>query len=104
MAMELLLSGDFIDADEALRIGLVNHVWPDDELLANARALAARIARNPPLSVRLIKRAVDHGLNGDMNASLDLIASHIAVAKGGHDHGEAMRAFKEKRNGDYVGY
>jgi len=39
-----------------------------------------------------------------MNASLDLIASHIAVAKGGHDHGEAMRAFKEKRNGDYVGY
>ena len=57
MAMEMLLSGDFIDADEALRIGLVNHVWPDAELMDQALALGARIARNPPLSSRLIKQA-----------------------------------------------
>jgi enoyl-CoA hydratase/carnithine racemase len=56
MAMELLLSGEFIDAEEALRIGLVNHVWPDSELMSRTRELAARIAAKPPLSVRLIKR------------------------------------------------
>jgi enoyl-CoA hydratase/carnithine racemase len=104
MAMELLLSGDFIDAEEALRIGLVNHVWADDELMASTRELAARIARNPPLSVRLIKRAVDHGLNADMATCFDLISSHIAIAKDGHDHGEAIRAFQDKRDGEYVGY
>ncbi len=104
MAMEMLLGGEFIDADEALRIGLVNHVWPDDELLERTRALAARIARNPPLSVRLIKRAVGHGLDNDLETCLDLVSSHIAIAKQGHDHAEAMRAFRAKRDGDYQGW
>ena len=104
MALELLLTADFIDANEALRIGLVNHVYADDELQAQARALALRMARMPPLSVRLIKRAVEHGLNGDMAASFDLISSHIAIAKQGHDHAEAMRAFHGKREGEYLGY
>ncbi|MGR8921505.1 MAG: enoyl-CoA hydratase/isomerase family protein [Gammaproteobacteria bacterium] len=104
MAMELLLSGDFIDAGEAHRIGLVNHVWPDDELMANARALAARIARNPPLSVKLIRRAVLHAADNDLATCLDLVASNIAIAKHGPDHAEAMAAFKEKRRGDYRGH
>ena len=103
MALELLLTADFIDAAEALRIGLVNHVYADAELQTEARAMAARMANLPPLSLRLIKRAVDHGLNGDMAASLDLISSHIAIAKHGHDHAEAMRAFHDKRDGSYQG-
>jgi len=104
MALEMLLTGDFIDAEEALRIGLVNHVYDDAELLTQARALAARMAALPPLSIRLIKRAVDHGLRGDLDAALDLISSNIAVTKAGHDHGEAVRAFRERRAGDYQGY
>lgn len=103
-AMELLLAADFIDADTALRIGLVNHVYPDEQLLNQALAVAQRMAHMPPLSVRLIKRAVNHALNGDMAASLDLISSHIAIAKGGPDHAEAISAFRERREGKYQGY
>ena len=103
-ALELLLAADFIDADTALRIGLVNHVYADDELLSQARALAHRMAHMPPLSVRLIKRAVNHALSGDMTASFDLISSHIAIAKGGPDHAEAISAFRERREGKYQGY
>lgn len=104
MALELLLTADIIDADEALRIGLVNHVYDDADLMPAALALAERVARLPPLSVRLIKRAVDHGLNGDMAASFDLISSHIAIAKAGPDHAAAISAFRERRDGDFVGY
>ncbi|MBK6657965.1 MAG: enoyl-CoA hydratase/isomerase family protein [Proteobacteria bacterium] len=103
-ALELLLAADFIDADTAQRIGLVNHVYDDDQLLSEARALAHRMAHMPPLSVRLIKRAVNHALNGDMTASFDLISSHIAIAKGGPDHAEAISAFRERREGKYQGY
>jgi enoyl-CoA hydratase/carnithine racemase len=103
-ALELLLAADFIDADTALRIGLVNHVYADDELLARATALAHRMAHMPPLSVRLIKRAVTHAMHGDMATSFDLISSHIAIAKGGPDHAEAIAAFRERREGKYQGY
>ncbi len=104
MAMELLLSGRWVDAEEALRIGLVNHVWPDDELAARTRALAQSIARNPPLSVRLIKRAVDHAFSADLDTCLDLVSSHIAITKSGPDHAEAVEAFREKREGVFRGY
>lgn len=104
MALELLLTAEFIDAAEALRIGLVNHVYADDELAQRAQALATRMARLPPLSCRLIKRAVYHGLNGDMMGSFDLISSHIALAKQGPDHAEAIAAFRERRDGEYRGH
>jgi enoyl-CoA hydratase/carnithine racemase len=104
MALELLLTADFIDAHEAYRIGLVNHVFPDDALLERTREIAGRIARLPPLSVRLIKRAVNQGLNADMTTAFDLISSHIAVLRAGHDHPEAIAAFREKRDGRYEGW
>jgi len=104
MALELLLTADFIDAQEALRIGLVNHVFDDDALLDQTRAIAARIAKLPPLSIRLIKRAVNQGLNADMTTAFDLISSHIAIVRAGEDHPEAIRAFREKRDGDFVGF
>lgn len=104
-ALELLLGAEFIDADTALRIGLVNHVYADDALMDAARALALRMARLPPLSLRLIKRAVDHALNGaDMAACFDVISSDIALAKGGPDHAEAVRAFHERRPGAFRGW
>jgi enoyl-CoA hydratase/carnithine racemase len=103
-ALELLLTADFIDAEQALAIGLVNHVWPDGELIAKTRELALRIAQLPPLSVRLIKRAVGHAEHADLDTCLDLISSHIGIAKAGHDHAEAVRAFREKRTGDYQGW
>ena len=103
-ALELLWTADFIDAATALEIGLVNHVYPDDELLAETTKLAKRIAAMPPLSIRLIKRTVNQSLETDMATAFDLVSSHIAIARAGHDHPEAIKAFREKRPGKYEGY
>ena len=78
-----LWTADFIDADTALEIGLVNHVYADDCLMTEAVKLASRIAAMPPLSIRLIKRTVNQGLDADMTTALDLVSSHIAIARAG---------------------
>ena len=103
-ALELLYTADFVEAAEAKEIGLVNHVYPDDRLLSEAKALAARIAAMPPLSIRLIKRTVDQSLRSDMDTAFDLVSSHIAIARNGPDHTEAIAAFREKRPGKYRGF
>ena len=102
-ALELFWTGDIIDASEAERIGLVNKVVPDAELMAATRALAEKIASGPPLSVRLIKRAVREGLRSDLRTALDLISSHYAVAATSADHREAVAAFHEKRKPVFTG-
>lgn len=103
-ALELLWTADFVDAAAALEIGLVNHVFPDGELMAETVKLATRIAAMPPLSIRLIKRTVNQSLETDMATAFDLVSSHIAIARAGHDHPEAIKAFREKRDGKYQGY
>ena len=103
-ALELLWTADFLDAASALEIGLVNHVYPDDELMASTMQLARRIAEMPPLSIQLIKRTVNQSLESDMATALDLVSSHIAIARAGHDHPEAIKAYREKRKGTYKGY
>ncbi len=103
-ALEMLWTADFIDAATALEIGLVNHVYPDDRLLGETLGLARRIAAMPPLSIRLIKRTVEQSLKADMDAAFDLVSSHIAIARSGPDHAEAIAAFREKRPGRYQGY
>jgi len=103
-ALELLWTADFVDAETAKAIGLVNHVYPADALMTEARALAARIAAMPPLSIRLIKRTVDQSLRSDMDTAFDLVSSHIAIARAGPDHAEAIAAFREKRAGKYQGF
>lgn len=102
-ALELFWTGDIIDAREAERIGLVNKVVPDAELMSVTRALAEKIAAGPPLSVRLVKRAVREGLRSDLRTSLDLISSHYAVAATSADHREAVAAFHEKRKPAFTG-
>src|SRR5439155_697718 len=74
--LELFWTADFIDAAEAERIGLVNKVLPDGELMPYVHAVAMKIAHAPALSVRLIKRAVQQGLRNDLRTNLDLISSH----------------------------
>ncbi len=96
-ALELFWTADFIDAAEAERIGLVNKVLPDTELMPYVRAVAAKIAHAPTLSVRFIKRAVQQGLRNDLRSNLDLISSHYAVVTAAPDHREAVEAFIAKR-------
>lgn len=103
-ALELLLTAEFIDADRALEIGLVNHVFPDAELLDKTRAIATKIAALPPFSIRHIKRMVHNCAQVELATALDLVSSHIAIAKGGEDHLEAVAAFKEKRAATFKGF
>jgi enoyl-CoA hydratase/carnithine racemase len=102
-ALELFWTGDIIDANEAERLGIVNHVVPDDQLTTHVRAVAARIAAGPPLSVRFIKRAVYQGQRIDLRTSLDLISSHYAVVSSSADHREAVAAYLEKRKPKFTG-
>ncbi|WTW98353.1 enoyl-CoA hydratase-related protein [Streptomycetaceae bacterium NBC_01309] len=102
-ALRLLWTGDFVDADEALGMGLVSAVHPDEEFPAVARAFAARLAAQPPIAIQLIKRAVREGERHDLRTALDLISSHQAVVTSTRDSAEALAAFREKRPGVYTG-
>lgn len=102
-ALELLLTGDFIDADEALRIGLVNRIAEPENLAAETERLAHTIAGHPPVTVRMIKRATYQSANTDLRTALDLISSHFAVVAATEDAAEALSAMKEKRAPQYRG-
>jgi enoyl-CoA hydratase/carnithine racemase len=102
-ALELLLTGDLIDAAEAERIGLVNRVAAPERLLEETYALARQIAAQPPVAVRLIKRAAYQSQRTDLRTALDLVSSHMAVVTETEDHLEAVRALLEKRPGVYHG-
>jgi enoyl-CoA hydratase/carnithine racemase len=103
-ALELLLTGDFIGAEEAARIGIANHVVDDDDLPAATTRLARKLADAPPVAVRTIKRAVYQSARADLRTALDLISSHMSVVTSTQDSAEALAAFREKRPGRYVGH
>lgn len=96
-AAELILTGDPISADEALAIGLVNKVAPDAALMDEARALAGRVAVNPPRAVRLSKRLLREAQHQRLADVLELSAAFQALAHETADHQEAVDAFIEKR-------
>jgi len=102
-AMELLLSARFVNADEAERIGLVNRVVPDEQLLEETLAFARQIAAQPPLAVRMMKRAVRQGMSQDLRSHLDMASSHMAVLYSTADHAEALAALAQKRPGRFEG-
>lgn len=102
-ALELLLTGDFLDAVEAERIGIVNHVYDDDRLMEEANALARRLADGPPVAIAMIKRAVYQSADCDLRTALDLISSHMAVVQSTSDSQEALRAFAERRTPIFEG-
>jgi enoyl-CoA hydratase/carnithine racemase len=102
-AAELALTGDTIDAAEALRIGLVSQVVPDAELLDAARAIALRIAANPTQAVRMTKRLLWEARTASLDTVLGLSAAMQALAHTTDDNREAMAAFLEKRAPSFTG-
>jgi enoyl-CoA hydratase/carnithine racemase len=102
-ALELLLTGDLVRADEALRIGLANRVIPHAEVHARTHELAAAIAKGPPLVHRAVKRAVYAGLDGDLAAALDREATGQVALLGSRDFGEGVTAFLQKREPRFEG-
>jgi enoyl-CoA hydratase/carnithine racemase len=102
-ALELLWTGDFIDAQEALRLGIASYVYPDEDFRASVTAFAARLAAQPPINVQMIKRAAYQSARADLRTALDLISSHMAVVRSTHDSAEAMSAFRERRPPSFEG-
>lgn len=96
-AAELALTGDAIDARQALACGLVSAVVPDAELLEAARALARRIAVNPPHAVRMTKRLMRQSRSSSLPDLLEISAGFQALCHATEDNEEAVLAFLEKR-------
>lgn len=102
-AAELILTGDTITAAEAAAIGLVNKIVPAEDVMREARALADRIAVNPPRSVRLSKRLLREAQHARLSDILELSAAFQALAHETADHKEAVNAFVEKRSPVFTG-
>ena len=102
-AYELTLTGDLVDADEALRIGLVAKVVPGDQLMDEARAMARKIAAGPPLTQQLIKRSIHQGLGYDWKSLGEYQQAVGDVLWETEDHMEGVHSFLEKREPNFRG-
>jgi enoyl-CoA hydratase len=102
-AMELILTGRFFDAAEALRIGLVNRVLPVETYLQEAMALAQQIAEKSPMAVRFAKEAVLRAFETGLTDGLDYERKMFYMLFGTEDQKEGMKAFMEKRRAAYQG-
>lgn len=102
-AMLMMLTGDTIDATEALRIGLVSRVVPPSELKELAISIAGRIVENAPLSVRAIKKLVRDGLDMPLTAAIQSEQYVLGIIRDTHDRLEGRKAFQEKRKPQFNG-
>ncbi len=102
-ALELLLTGDVLSAEDALRLGIVNKVVPHEHLLEETVKLARKITAKPPLAVRMMKRAVYQAQTSSLRTHLDYISSQLSLLSETEDHIEAAKAFLEKRKPHFIG-
>ncbi|MBD5545052.1 MAG: enoyl-CoA hydratase [Lachnospiraceae bacterium] len=97
MAKQMIYTARNIKADEAYRIGLVNAVYPQEELMAAAEKMAAGIAKNAPIAVRNCKKAINEGLDVDMDQAIVIEEKLFGDCFESYDQKEGMAAFLEKR-------
>lgn len=102
-ALELILSGGLIDAQEAWRIGLINRVFPAATLMSEARAFAARLASGPPVAAACAMEAIHRGLEMSFEEGAVLEATLFGLVASTDDMREGTRAFLEKRKPEFVG-
>ncbi|WP_294666447.1 enoyl-CoA hydratase-related protein [uncultured Fusobacterium sp.] len=96
-AKEMIYAATNVKADEALRIGLVNAVYPLEELIPAAKKLAGKIAKNAPIAVRACKKAINEGLDVDMDKAIVIEEKLFGSCFESEDQKEGMAAFLEKR-------
>lgn len=102
-AAQMALTGDRVPAQQALEWGLVNEVVEPDALLSAAHELAGRVAKNPPLAVRMAKRLLRESQHQSLESLLEFSAAMQALAHHTADHREALAAFTAKRPGEFEG-
>ncbi len=103
MAKQLVFTGDIIDAAEALRIGLVNHVVPPAELMDYCKKLAARISEKAPLAVRFSKQSINQGMQVDIDRAMTIEADLFGLCFSTEDQKNGMAAFIEKKKAEFKG-
>lgn len=103
MAKQLLFTADVIDANEALRIGLVNQVVEPDALMETVKKIAKKIAAKGPVAVRLSKAAANEGMQTDIDRAMAIEADAFGLCFATTDQKEGMTAFLEKRKAAFVG-
>lgn len=102
-ALEMMLTGEMIDAEEAYRIGLVNRVVPLPDLLGAARELLGKIIANGPVALALALESVDHGFDTTLDDALTLESNLFGILASTEDMREGMQAFLEKRQAEFKG-
>lgn len=102
-ALEIMWTGDRIDAHEALRLGLVSKVVPPADLMKETKAFAARLAKQPPMAVEFIKRLAYAGLDDTLKSHLGYESYCSDVLMGTEDFKEGLKAFQEKREAAFKG-
>jgi enoyl-CoA hydratase/carnithine racemase len=103
VACEMSFTGDVLNAQEAKEVRLVSRVVPPEALMEAARALAGRIAANPPEMVRMTKRLLREGQHTRLSTLLEMSAAFQALAHSTEDHKEAVGAMLEKRKPNFTG-
>lgn len=102
-AKELIYTAKIIGSQEALTCGLINQVYPQENLLAEAKKLAIEIADKAPLAIGYSKQAINQGLEMDLKRGLELEANLFGLCFATKDQKEGMRAFLEKRQVKFIG-
>jgi enoyl-CoA hydratase len=102
-AAELILMGKIIKAEEALSVGLVNHVFPPESLMEECRKMAAAISEKSPVALKFALRALNQGLEADLASGLKIEGLCLGACFASEDSKEGLNAFLEKRKPNFQG-
>jgi 2-(1,2-epoxy-1,2-dihydrophenyl)acetyl-CoA isomerase len=102
-ACELIFTGDIIDAQEALSLGMVNRVVPHERLEQETRELAGRLAKGPPIAISLAKRAIYRSMESSLRSILEYESYAQSICSRSEDAAEGIRSFVEKREPVFKG-
>ena len=100
-AAEMLFTGEFLEAEDAYRLGFLNRLVDEEDLESTTLAMAERIAAGPPIAIRLSKMMLYKGLEFDLETAMKMAAAGETITLTSHDHVEGVAAFREKRTAEY---